>query len=468
MRNQGAYLWNILGNIGPQLIYLGATIILSRLLTPEDFGKVGVLSIFISIASTLNDAGLSGSLIKESKITNLDCSTINIYNICVSFMLYILLFFFAPNIEHYFEVSGLKWIIRTICLVFLINSFSTVPKALMVRSIKFKQLSLISFVSVGIASIIAIIASMYNSGAYPLVFYQLTVAIISSISIIALSKYKFSIRFSTKSFKRLFSFGFFTTVTNVLDNVYEDMLTFLFGKFLSVNLAGYLSQSKKLEEASISACKATIGSVAFPILTKIRNDRDVFWNETLSITKNVVLIVLPCLLAVSIYSANIIVIVFGVEWISAAPYLSALMIAGFFMLLESTVRTFIKSMGNVARLAQYTLIKRIVCILLILSAALISTELIIPTYIAGTIIGLLVNIFLYCKIIDKAIWCYIYEIWKYSIPSLICCFICWISHEALQSLWPSIIITAIVSLIYVIVILPRYNLHLIHYITRHK
>lgn len=468
MKGHGAYIWNIIGNIGPQLIYLLVTMILARYLTPEDFGKIGVLAVFISIATTLNDAGLSGSLIRESKITNLDCSTINLFNIGVSSILYILLFLCAPYIEHFFNVPGLKGVARSLCLVFLINSFSTVPKAIMVRTLRFKSLSLITFVSIGIASIVAIIAAAHNYGAYSIVFYQLTNAVITSMCIIILAKYRFSIHFSLKSFKKLFSFGFFTTLTNILDNVYENMLTFLFGKFLNVNQAGYLSQAKKLEDASISACKNTVGSVAFPILTRMREDRDTFWKEALSITKNIILLVLPCLLTVSIYSNNIIVLVFGKNWISAGPYLSAVMIAGFFMLIESAVRTFIKSMGNVARLAEYTLIKRVICIVIILSAALLNPKLIIPAYIIGSAIGLFVNIVLYCKIIGRAIWQFVHELCKYSLPSLICCCFCWICYNTFMSFRMSILTTAVVGIIYLVVLLPKFGLNLFYLLKHHR
>ena len=433
--------------------------VLARFLSPEDFGKDGVLALFISIASTLNDAGLSGSLIKEANITNLDCSTINVFNIGVSVILYLVLFFCAPLLESFFSVEGLKGIVRCLCLVFLINSFCTVPKAIMIRNLRFKALSIITFGSVCIASCIAIIAAIYNCGAYSLVYYQLTVASITSISIILLTKYRFSIRFSKVCFRKLFSFGFFTTVTNILDNVYENLLTFLFGKFLNLNQAGYLSQAKKLEDTSISAFKNTIGQVAFPILTRLREDNEIFWTEALSITKNLILLVLPCLLVASIYSSNIIVLAFGEKWISAGPYLAALLVAGFFMLLESTVRTFIKSMGNVAKLAEYTFIKRILCIVLIVSSAMVNPKLIIPTYILGSIIGLYVNITLFCKILKKEQWSYIKDICKFSIPSFVCCSICWMFYEILQ-IWLSVVFTFIIGMTYLWIILPKYGIDL--------
>jgi len=459
MRNQAAYLWSVVGKIGPQVIYLLATMIMARFLTPDDFGKVGVLAIFISIASTLNDAGLSGSLVKEKKITKLDCATINVFNISVSLAIYWILFFSAPFIERFFSVDGLTGIVRCLCLVFLINSFATVPKALMVRGLRFKQLTAISFLSILIASIIAIVAAFNNCGAYSLVCYQLMASLVSSVCIIIITKYRFSIRFSIRSFKKLFSFGLFTTFTNIIDNIYENLLAFLFGKFLSIEQAGYLSQAKKLEDVSISACKDSVGSVSFPVLTRLRENKCDFGAEAYSITKNVILLVLPCLLVVAIYSKEVVVFAFGEKWHVAASYLSALMIAGFFMLIESAFRTYIKSLGNVARLAEYTLVKRMICVVLILLSALINPDLIVAAYIIGAVIGLLTNIILYSNIMQCRIRHIIWYICKYSMPSIICCGICQIVYVLCPNI--SIIATILIALAYIFILLPKFGLNVL-------
>lgn len=118
MRNKSAYIWNTIGRFIPQGMYLITTLILARFLTPQDFGKIGVLTIFLTIANTLMDSGFGGSLINKQKVDKDDYSTIFVFNTTISAILYIVLFCFAPKIENLFNTDGISGIMRLLCLVF--------------------------------------------------------------------------------------------------------------------------------------------------------------------------------------------------------------------------------------------------------------------------------------------------------------------------------------------------------------
>lgn len=400
MRNKGAYVWMLFGKVGPQAIYLLTTILLARILTPNEFGQVGVLAVFISIATTLNDAGLGGSLIKEQNVTDIDYATINIFNIGVSLLLYLFLFISAGLLENYFHSDGLKEVTRSLSLVFLIYSISAVPRTILLKELKFKTISWISLTSVIISSIIALALAKMNAGVYALVAYQLNNALVSGILMIIKSRYHFKLRFSFASLKKLIPFGIYTTLSNVVDNIYENILVFAFGKVLDIRQAGYLSQAKKLDDAAIAGCKDTINTVSFPVLAKLQYDNGSFIAESKSILINVSKIVLPLFFTVSIFSTEIIKLLFGNEWLNSANYLSLLFIAGIFILIESLYRNFIKSHGEVNLLFKFTLYKRLLTILVIIVLALTQPSLILFGYILGAIIGLLVNIALFAKIMS--------------------------------------------------------------------
>ena len=291
----------LLAKVGPQTIYLFATILLARILTPDEFGQVGVLAVFISIASTLNDAGLSGSLIKEQNVTTIDYATINIFNIGISTILYLCLFISAGFIEEYFNSPGLKNVTRSLGLVFLINSISTVPRAKLYKELKFRTISWISLVSVTISCVMAIVAAHLNAGVYSLVIYQLLMASIAGLLIIVKSKYRFTLKFSIDSLKRLMSFGVYTTLSNIVDNIYENILVFVFGKALDIKQAGYLAQAKKLDDAAVAGCKDTVNSVSFPVLTKLQFERDKFIAESGSILANSCRLLITVFLTVCIF-----------------------------------------------------------------------------------------------------------------------------------------------------------------------
>ena len=365
MQHKSEYIWALIGRIVPMLIYLGTTMILARFLTPEDFGIVGVLSIFLMVAQTLMDAGLGGSLIKEKDISDIDCSTIFVFNIVVSIILYALIVIFADTIENYFTTPGLSLVVRILCSVFIINAFGMVPNSLLMRHLQFRIITIINISSVTIAATTAIVLVIYVRNVYALVAYQIVYAIFMVVLSAIASKYKWSLKFSLVSLRHLLPFGIFTTLANVIDTIYENLTTFFFGKYLNMQQAGYLSQAKRLEEVPSLSITQTINNVAFPVLNQLRNNHIAFAQECNETFKTIMLLILPLLAVLAVFSGPIILLVLGNQWTMAAPYLSLLVIAAIFRIAETLNRTFIKSTTKVQELFRYTLIKRIVGIAII-------------------------------------------------------------------------------------------------------
>lgn len=414
MQNKRAYIWGFMGRFVPQIIYVLTTMFLARYLTPADFGQIGVLTVFFSIANTLMDSGLGGSLIKEKKISALDCSTISCFNIVISIFVYIFLFILAPEIEQYFNVKGLSSVMRILCLVFVINSFALVPKTLLTRNLKFKELSFITTWSYIMGAVTSIILAYFKFGVYALVAFQLVIALANVVFSYYYSVYKFSISFSKASFLRLYSFGIFTTICQIVDSFYENILTFLFGKFLSIQSAGYLDQAKKMENAVSNSLATTISGVAFPILTRYKEDKDKFWKESKSIFVTITTGLFPLILMLALFSKEIILIVFGKKWLAASPYFSLLLFAGLFSIMETLNRNFIKSIGAVKQLAIITLIKRFVGLFIIVAFLLLfSPEEMLYGYILSCFIGFLINDYLLCNLLGRN--CLINMIYNFKI-----------------------------------------------------
>lgn len=410
MKNSTSYIWGFIGKFAPQLISLVTTFILARFLSPNDFGIIGILGIFVSVSQTLLEGGLGGSLIKEKQISTVDCSTIFVFNIIMSSVLYLIIYFCAPLIEAYYQIVGLAKICRILCLVFVINSWGLITQTILFRELKFKALMTSSIISVSAGSIISIIAASYlKLGVYSLVLLQLTQNIVYVLLNWIISKYQYYFQFSFSSLKRLFSFGFYTTITGILESGYENILPVLFGKYLGVSQAGYLSQAKRIENASVFSLSATINVVAFPILVKLKDSIKEFKNESYSILKNLTLLILPIFLSVAIFSKEIILVVFGYKWIDASPYLMVLMWTGCVVVIESAIRNFIKSLGEVRLLLKVTIIKRILAILLMLICVLWQPEKLIYAFFVGCILGYISNVICYVKIIDDNILSYLFK-----------------------------------------------------------
>lgn len=395
MQNKKAYLWGLLSRFAPQAIYLLTTLILARFVTPDAFGTIGILAVIFTVANILLDSGLGGSLIKEKTISDIDCSSIGLFNIVISLTIYFTLFFTSTYIQDYFNIDGLANVVKTISIVFPITAIGIVPLSLLKRNLQFEKIFISSISGVTLASIAAIIIAVLGGDVYALVAYQIIVNLVNVILNFVFSKYKIVIKFSYSSFKRLLPFGFFTSVVSIVDTIYENLMTMLTGKFLNVQTAGYLYQAKRLEEATSTSAAMAFGIVAFPILTKFKDDLYVFRTECIKTLDTISLIAFPLLIIVSMFSEEIIILLFGKQWILSAPYLKVLMICGVFIMTEQLMLSFIKSLGKVERLMYFTLVKRIVGLSILFATLIINAHLLIYGYLLTTIIGCAVNILLY-------------------------------------------------------------------------
>lgn len=418
MNRARVYSWGIMGNIIPQFIYLIATMILSRILSPEDFGTIGVLTIFLIIAQTLTDSGLGGSLIKEERLSNVDCSTISVFNISVSVVLYLLIFISSDFIETYFNIKGLSNVTRILCIVFIINSFSLVPKSLMMKQLKFKELFYTYTISVLLAAFFSIILAFLSFGVYALVAYQLIYSLCVLICSLMYTKYTFSFSFSKESFIRLMPFGVFTTLSNVIDSVYDNLLSVIIGRYVGVQDVGFFTQAKKIEEVPCKSLVTAINGVVFPILTRLSSDQIKFYNEASIILRIIMLIISPLLLFIAVFSKEIISLLFGAQWDNASWYLSVLMIAGIFLVLESLNRNFIKSYGNVRQLFYLTVLKRLIGIVILLSSIWISVNYLLYAYVISSIIAYICNCILFSKIMSVSFFRQLWQDIRNVLPAI--------------------------------------------------
>lgn len=464
MQHKGEYIWALVGRLVPMIIYLGTTMVLARFLTPNDFGMVGVLSMFFMIARTLMDAGLGGSLIKEKEITDLDCSTIFVFNIVVSIVLYSLIFIFANTLENYFDVPGLNKVVKILCSVFIINSFGLVPFSLLTRNLQFRTITIVNIISVICASIVAIILALFKWGVYALVAYQLVNAFVIVVLSYKPSKFRPSLRFSIDSLRRLLPFGIFTTLTTTIDTIYENLTTFLFGKYLNMQQAGYLSQAKRLEEVPSQSVVQTITQVAFPVLNKLRDKENEFAEECTNTFKTVMLLILPLMVVLSIFSEPIVLLVFGKQWSAAAPYLSLLVFAAIFHIAETLNRTFIKSTTRVHELFKYTLLKRIIGIVIIFIFLYIKPLFALYGYILSTFIGYAINVFLLSRISNLTIISQLKVFIISLLPNLLIYIILISIHIFLESLVLEIVIGILLLIFYFFYILRLYKIDIISFI----
>lgn len=465
MLHKKEYIWAMIGRFLPQFIYLITTMILARFISPDDFGKIGVLAIFFTVANTLIDSGLGGSLVKEKVITDIDCSTISVFNLFLSHLLYLIIFLFSGLIERHYNVEGLGLIVKISCVIFIINAWGLVPQSLLVRDLRFRTSMIIGIVSVLVSAFTAIIMAVMGCGVWALVAYQLVGGIVTVLSSVIVTKYKVSFLFSWQSFKRLLSFGVFTTLSSTIDTIYENLTVNLFGKYLSIQKAGLLYQAKRIEEVPTQTLTITISSVAFPVLTKMRMEAGRFVEECASIFKMVLLLMLPLLACLSLFASPILLLLFGNKWVDAAPYLSLLVFAGVFKIAENLNRSFIKSTTKVDKLFIYTIIKRSIGIGILIVFLMWRAESVLIGYIISTFIGFIANCILLARISEFTFIKQLYLFLIVSVPTLLFYALMVFVQHTIAPLYLQIVVAVVLIMVYYLFVLRLYGINLFTTIT---
>lgn len=313
--------WTSIESVSLQAIQFVIGIIIARILTPAEYGLVGMIGVFIAIASTFVDSGMTNALIRKKNIDNADYSTVYIFNIVVSFCFYILLFLSAPLISRFFNEPALTNIVRVISINLVIGSFGGVQGAKFNRDLNFKTPAKITTSSTLISGGVGIAMAYADFGVWTLVFQQVLNTAISTGLKLYFSKWKPNIYFSKKSFNELFGYGSKLLASGLIHTIYINLTTLLIGKFYSPKDLGYYSRGQSIPSILDTTILGVLGRVSFPILSKFQDDREVLLGVYRKYIKCTSLPIYFCLILLTAISKPLILFLLTDKWEPAVPYL---------------------------------------------------------------------------------------------------------------------------------------------------
>ncbi len=289
-------------------------IIMARVLTPDDYGLVGMLTIFIAVFQSLVDSGFSQALIRKLNRSETDNSTVFYFNIAVGIILYLILFLCAPLIACFFEEPHLIPLTRIISLSVLINSFGVVQRALLIVNIDFKTQAKASFLAAIISGIVGISMTYMNYGVWSIVWYQLSNLTINVSLLWIFSRWRPRWTYSWESFKELFGFGSKLAVASIIDTLYKNVYLLVIGKLFKASDLGYYTRGQQFAEFPSSNITGIIQRVTFPILCSIQNDNDRLRDVYRRFLRISAFIVFPLMIGLAVLAHPLIVLVLKEKW----------------------------------------------------------------------------------------------------------------------------------------------------------
>lgn len=273
-------VWSSIERFSVQGIQFVVMVIMARILTPDDYGLVAMLTIFIAVSQSLVDSGFSNALIRKQDKNETDYSTVFYFNIVVGFLIYLILFFCAPLIAKFYNELLLIPITRVISLSIPINSFVVVQYALLSSMINFKTIAKASLSAAIIGGIVGISLAYNGYGVWSIVWYQLTSVFVSACMLWILSRWRPKWLYSWKSFKDLFGFGSKLALSGIIDTLYNNIYLIVIGKVFKTADLGYYTRASQFAQFPSSNFTGIISRVTYPILCTLQGDterlRDVY------------------------------------------------------------------------------------------------------------------------------------------------------------------------------------------------
>lgn len=339
-------LWTGLSRFSTQLFRFVIIVILARLLTPEDFGIVGLAAIFLGFITTINELGLSAAIVQRKEIDELHLSTSFWASVIAGITLFIVVILASPFVADFFQEDIVQPILIVSAIGLIIGSFIVVHQALLEKSLKFKKLAIAEVCAAVVSGIVSVSLAISGYGVWSLVFGGLVGGFISVIILWKIVAWRPELKFSFARFKELFGFGSHVMGSRILNYIDSNMDYLVVGKLLGASALGYYSFAYHLITFPLHKISQMVTRVTFPAFSTIQDDNETLRKGYLKVVRYISLITFPMLAGMFVVAPEFVVVVYGAKWAPMILPLQILCLAGALKSVGTTVGSVLLSKGR--------------------------------------------------------------------------------------------------------------------------
>lgn len=323
-------IWTGVEKFSRQAVQFVIGIILARVLSPDDFGVIGMLAIFIAIAQTFTDSGLSSALIQKKDRTEVDCSTMFFFSIGAGVLFYLLLYATAPLIADFYNMPILTDVTRVVALSIILSGLTAVQNARLTIDLRFRTLSLISIISMVVTGATGLALAYSGWGVWALVFQALAGQIVTSVCTWYCSRWMPKLEFSMTSFKQLWGFGSKLLVSGLINTIYGNLYTLVIGKKFSSAEVGFYNRGNHFALLPAQTVQDMAIKVNFPILAKMQDDDERLLGAYKKLLTVPLYILYPVLVCMAVTAEPLVIVLIGEKWLPCVPIMQVLCIGYMF------------------------------------------------------------------------------------------------------------------------------------------
>ena len=323
-----SYLWNSVEKFGSQIVRFALGIILARILSPRDYGLIGLLIVFTAVAQIFFYRFFCKALIHRIYKNSKELNTTFTFTLIFSLLLYLILFFSAPAIATFYEEEVLVSLLRVLALTLIVNALFAIPNTLLSIDLNFKRMAYINFSAIIISGILAIYLAIKGFGVWALVYQYLSKSIITLVFFWSSKVWKPTIMLHKPSLKKLFSFGVNITISSLLNQIVGKFSWLIIGKSFSTADLGYYNRGIQFPDTAIGTLGTVLDTVLLPNLAKT-SDEEALRKEVSNVLKYLSIITIPITVSLIVLAEPLILVLLTSKWSPAIPILQIFCLSRF-------------------------------------------------------------------------------------------------------------------------------------------
>lgn len=407
--------WSFADNILNQGITFLVGLVLARILTPEEYGLIGIILIFIAVFNSIVDSGFSSALIRKSDVKDEDYNTVFITNMVLSIFLFFAMFISAPLIARFFNQPQLIPLTKVMASVVVINAFAIIQRTILVKKVDFKTQTRISLIASLTSGIIGVAMALAGYGVWSLVAQQISRQLLNTVFLWVWAKWYPKIQFSIVSFKELFGFGWKLLVSGLIDTVWKEIYQVVIGKCYSTATLGQYTRAQQFGSIFSSNLTSVVQRVSYPVLSEIQDDNARLKNAYKKVIKVTMLVTFCCMLGLAAIAKPLIITLIGNQWLPAVPFLQIICFQMMLYPLHAINLNMLQLQGRSDIFLKLEIIKKIVAVAPLLLGIFVDIYWMLLGSVLTGFIGYYLNAFYSGRFLNYSIWEQIKDI----IPSFI-------------------------------------------------
>lgn len=443
-------IWKLMERGGTQGIQFIVQLILARLLLPEEYGLIALISIFITIANVFIQSSFNTALIQKKNADEADFSSVFYLSLFVACLLYIVIFVTAPLIAAFYNIPLITPVIRVLSITLFFGAFNSIQNAVVARKMQFKQLFFSSLGAILVSGTVGVIMAYGGLGVWALVGQQVTNQLLIILILWFTVKWRPRVLFSLGKVKSLFSYGWKILISSLIDTLYMSLSNLVIGKVFSADTLGYYNRGQQFPSLIVTNINGSIQSVMLPVLSVHQDDRQRVKDMTRRSIVTSSFILFPLMVGLAVVAEPLVKILLTDKWLPCVPFLQISCASYAFWPIHVANLQAISALGRSDIYLKLEIIKKVLGIVLLGVTVFYGVYAIALGGVALGLIGTIINAYPNARLLNYSFK----EQWKDIMPSLLLSFVMggvvysiqWIKLTA----WPTLIFQVCAGVIFYI------------------